>query len=586
MADSIRYLADRHKVDEGPAKKGRYTLIDRICAGLVSDEFITEQQLAEANAAHIKTKVSLARSLVSLGFITEESLMAYVAGKLEIPEVDLKTQAVDQQLIRLVPEEMARRRALFPVKKTHNAILVAMANPGDIFAIEELKMLVGTEIKPAFASEDSIANSINQYYRGAYTIERTARNISRENVGIAEREDIGGVKLVRITEQPPIVKLVDEIILEALVTGASDIHIEPQRETVKVRYRTDGALQTIASLPKHLGVPVVSRIKILAELDIAERRVPQDGQILRVVGKDEASLRVSTFPTTHGEKVVLRILGKGACTMDLGHSGLSREGLETVRKLVDRPHGLILVCGPTGCGKSTTLYSLLNIVNSDEKNIVTLEDPVEFDVKNVNQAQVFAKRGLTFASGLRAILRQDPNVVMVGEMRDLETAELAIRASLTGHLVMSTLHTNDAVGVITRLKDMGFDEFLISSALSGVIAQRLVRRICVKCKTDYEPDPAALASAGLKPSPNDKFFHGAGCDNCRQTGYKGRIGIYEVLAVDDMVKQLILAKASEPDLRAALNKNGFINLMQDGLAKARNGLTTIDEILRETKPDE
>jgi type IV pilus assembly protein PilB len=565
-------------------EKTQLTLIDRICRSLVDEGLITVKQLSDATKHHKKTGVSLGRALVRQGYIDEKTLMAYVAGQLEIPEVNLSNLHIETQVLKLIPEDTARRRLLIPVSKSAKSLTVAMANPGDIFALEELKLQVGLEIKPVYADEDSIFRAINKNYRGAYSIERTARSIGKSNIGmIDDEEETNSAKLTRITKQPPIVKLVDEIILEGLLSGASDVHIEPQREATKVRYRIDGMLHTISTLPKHLAMPVISRLKILAEMDVTEKREPQDGQIIRDVGGEEANLRISTFPTTHGEKAAIRIMGKGACSMDLAASGLHADNLELVKRLTAQPNGLMLVCGPTGCGKTTTLYSLLNILNNDEANIVTLEDPVEFDVPNVNQAQIYPKRGMNFANGLRAILRQDPNVIMVGEIRDLETADLAIRASLTGHLVLSTLHTNDALGVITRLTDMGFDEFLISSALSGAIAQRLVRTICPKCKEEYAPTVETLVNLGLSVKKKFKFYRGAGCDDCRHTGYKGRTGLYEVLYLDDTMRQMILKKKPEPEIRRVLASNGFRTLFEDGLEKIIAGITTVDEVMRETK---
>lgn len=564
-------------------EKTQLTLIDKICGTLVDEGLITKKQLSDASKYHKKTGISLARALVRQGYVDEKTLMSYVSGQFEIPEVNLNSIHIDAQVLKLIPEDTARRRLLIPVSKSLKTLTIAMANPGDIFALEELKLQTGLEIKPAYADEDSIFRAINKNYRGSYSIERTARSIGKENLGLMEEDELGGAKITRLTKQAPIVKLVDEIILEGLMSGASDIHIEPQRDTTKVRYRIDGALHTISTLPKHLSLPVVARIKILAEMDVTEKREPQDGQIIRMIGGEEANLRVSTFPTTNGEKAAVRIMGKGACSMDLAASGLHEENLRLVNKLTAQPNGLMLVCGPTGCGKTTTLYSLLNILNHDEANIVTLEDPVEFDVPNVNQAQIYPKRGMTFANGLRAILRQDPNIIMVGEIRDLETADLAIRASLTGHLVLSTLHTNDALGVLTRLADMGFDEFLISSAFSGAIAQRLVRKICPKCKEEYTPPPEALKSLGLSAKSKAKFYRGAGCDDCRHTGYKGRVGIYEVLYMDDRLRNMVLKQTPEQDIRKVLKAAGFKTLLDDGWDKITDGITTVDEVLRETK---
>ncbi len=498
-------------------------------------------------------------------------------------EISYENLRVDLDILRLIPEEMARRRHLMPLSISQGMLTVAMVDPGDLFSLEDMRLHAGMAINPVYADKTTIQKAINKYYRGAYLLERTADAVSQASLGLIASNRIPGAKLTQLAEQPPLVKLVDEIMLEALLAGASDIHIEPERDSTRVRYRVDGFLHTFSNLPKHLAIPVVSRIKILAEMDVTEKHEPQDGQIIRTIGGEEVNLRVATFPTTNGEKVAIRIIGKGASAVALTSSGLTEANFALVNRLIARPSGLVLACGPTGCGKTSTLYSILSLLNSDHVNIVTLEDPIEFDLPGVNQAQVLPKRGLTFAQGLRAILRQDPNVVMVGEIRDLETADLAVRASLTGHLVLSTLHTNDAVGVVTRLIDMGFDEFLISSALSGVIAQRLVRTICPKCKAEYTPAPEILESVGLRSASGLTLYHGAGCEDCQFTGYKGRTGIYEVIYVNESLRQLILRKAPEPEIRQLLKASGYVSLLEDGLEKVEQGLTTLDEVLRETK---
>ncbi len=498
-------------------------------------------------------------------------------------DVNQESLNVDIKVINLIPEDMARRRCLMPLSISRSMLTVAMVDPGDLFSLEDMRLHAGMAINPVYADKRTILKAINKYYRGAYLLEKTARAVSQTNFGLITGDRIPGGKLAQLTEQPPLVQLVDDIILEALHADASDIHIEPERDSTRVRYRVDGFLHTFSSLPKHLAVPVVSRIKILAEMDVTEKHEPQDGQIIRMIGDEEVNLRVATFPTTNGEKVAIRIIGKGASSIALNSSGLTEANFALVKRLIARPSGLVLACGPTGCGKTSTLYSILSLMNSDKVNIVTLEDPIEFDLPGVNQAKVLPKRGLTFARGLRAILRQDPNVVMVGEIRDLETADLAIRASLTGHMVLSTLHTNDALGVITRLIDMGFDEFLISSALSGVIAQRLVRTICPNCRTEYTPTPEILESVGIVSSGGPTFYHGAGCEDCQHTGYKGRTGIYEVIYVNEALRQMILRKAPEPDIRQALRDSGYASMLEDGLDKVEQGITTLDEVLRETR---
>ncbi len=560
--------------------------VDRLSAGLVSEGLVTEAQLDKAKEKQKKTGISLGKVLVDLDLISQERLLAFIAKQLEIPDINLTSYDIDTSLIDMVSEATARKYKMIPLFKVQNTLTVAMANPLDVFALDDIRLQVGMEVNPAIASELSIEKAINEYYGGSHVIDEAAKNIDRASFKINVPDRVMTEKLERITEQPPIVKLVNEIIDEAVKQGASDIHIEPEKGDLRVRYRIDGALQKISDIPKHLELPVISRVKIMAQLDIAERRLPQDGRI--TVEKDgrDIDIRVSTFPSIAGEKISMRILDRGAFSLDLENLGLSSSNYSYVQSLIERPSGLLFVCGPTGCGKTTTLYSILNILNSQKKNIVTLEDPVEYEIDGINQGHIYPKKGLTFARGLRTILRQDPDIIMVGEVRDLETAELAVRAALTGHLVLSTMHTMDAVGAVIRLIDMGIEPYLIASALNGVLAQRLVRRICTKCMVEYTPTEETLVLLGMPGEKNTKFFKGKGCKECRHTGYKGRIGIYEVLVINDEIRKLIINRATNKAIMSEAGKAGLKTLMEDGLEKIARGITTVEEVLREAKTEE
>lgn len=561
----------------------RDTLVNKLSANLVHDGLVTKEQLSEAKKAQGKTGESLGKTLVDLGFLPEEELIAFIARQLEIPDVDLSSYIIDTELIDLIPESTARKHRLIPLFRVNDTVTVAMANPIDVFALDDLRLQVGLEVKPALASEESIDKAIDEYYGGAQAIGEVVGELDEASLELAKPERVSADRLERITEQPPIIRLVNELILQAVKEGASDIHLEPQRNELNVRYRIDGILHKVSTIPRHLQLTITSRIKIMADLDITERRRPQEGRIQVKVGERDIDLRVSVFPSISGEKTVLRVLDKSALYLDLAGLGLSPENLRQVRLLIKRPNGLIFVCGPTGCGKTTTLYVMLDVLKSPEKNIVTLEDPVEYKLNQVNQNQINPKVGLTFANGLRAILRQDPDIIMVGEVRDFETAKLAIRAALTGHLVFSTLHTLDAAGTLTRLTDMGIEPYLIASSIRAVIAQRLVRKICSKCKKVYVPSSELLNQLGWSSKKNLKFYRGEGCKECRRTGYKGRTGLFELMIMNEEVRNLVMVKSPSDAIRKAAVKTGLKSLKEDGLSKALTGITTIEEVLRETK---
>jgi type II secretion system protein E len=440
-------------------------------------------------------------------------------------------------------------------------------------------------IEPAVATEAEIKKALNEHYGAKGTMEDLIRTIDERKLGIEEGKELDIRQLEGIIEEPIVIKLVNLIIMKAVREGASDIHIEPEEESLKTRFRVDGMLHEVSSPPKYLQSAIISRIKIMANLDIAERRIPQDGRFaIKMEGK-EVDVRVSCVPTIYGENLVMRLLDISSALLTLNQLGFSKGILEKFQKLISRPHGIILVTGPTGSGKTTTLYASLDKINTIEKNIITIEDPVEYKLEGVRQIQVNPKVDLTFANGLRSILRQDPDVIMVGEIRDYEAAEIAIHAALTGHLVFSTLHTNDAPGAITRMIDMGVEPFLVSSSVIGILAQRLVRTVCPECKEKYTPTKEELKDIGLSDKEKIVFYRGKGCDRCMNTGYKGRIGIYELMVVDDKIRHLTTAKTAVDEIRKQSRSSGMVTLMTDGVQKIKEGLTTVEEVLRVTQEE-
>lgn len=563
-------------------RKAEDSLVKKLTAKIVSKGLLTKDQLGKAKALASKEGNSLVEALVDLRFIDKDSLLDFIADELEIPRVDLSAYMIEPEVIDLVKEKTARMYRLIPLFRIEDTLTVAMADPVNIVALDDIKLQVGLEVVPAISSEESIEKAINEYYGGAHLIGETIESFKKSGgEDFPTPYDLKTKSVAQVIEQPPIVKLVNQIILEAIKTGASDIHVEPRKTKVDVRYRIDGVLHSVSEVPKHLHLAVVSRLKIMADLDITERRVPQDGRIQRKLGDKEIDLRVSTFNTIYGEKVVLRILDKSNISLDLPSLGFSKESLRRMNIIIKQKSGLVLICGPTGSGKTSTLYAALSAISVPDKNIVTLEEPVEYQIKYINQGQINPKAGLTYAKGLRAILRQDPDIVMVGEVRDFETAELVMRATLTGHLVFSTLHTMDAATTLTRLLDMGVESYLLSSSVSGIVAQRLVRKICDKCKTEYMPTKEVLAQAGWS-SKQIKLFKGKGCKACHQTGYKGRIGLFEVVVLDERLRGLISASTPADVIRKGIRQSGTKSLRDEGFDKVEQGITTLEEVLRET----
>lgn len=548
---------------------------------LVKKGMITKEQLEEAKETSKKTGLPFDKVLIKKGIITEENIAAVLSERLNLPFMDLSDYLIDASVIKLVPESLAHKYKLIPLFKIEETLTVAMADPRDINALDQVRLQSKCEVEPVLATETAIKNAIDQYYSVGAGVEEVIKQMDEVKSKAKDRV-ISKEELARIAEDAPVIKLVNLIFIQAVKDKASDIHIEPEEKLLRVRYRIDGVLHEGVKPPKSLEAAITSRIKVLAKMDIAEKRKPQDGRIqLKMQGRD-IDLRVSSFPTVYGENIVIRLLDKTSVLLGLAELGMRSATLEVYDKLIKRPFGIILVTGPTGCGKTTTLYASLSIINSAEKNIITIEDPVEYQLNMIRQTQINPKAGLTFASGLRSILRQDPDIIMVGEVRDIETAEIAIQAALTGHLVFSTLHTNDAAGALTRLIDMGIEPFLISSSIIGVLAQRLVRVICPKCKEKLIPTEAMLEDLQLKRADDIAFYRGKGCPHCRDTGYIGRTGIFELLVINDDIKKLIIAKAPVDEIKKEAIASGMKTLRDDGIEKALAGVTSVEEALRVT----
>lgn len=540
----------------------------------------------------LKRQESLGDVLVSMGFITEKDKVRGLAEQWGVPFVDVGEAEIDAALTKLVPENIARKLKVLPIAKKNGRLTLAMKNPLDIFAIDEVRMMTGIDVEPAIASEEDIINAISRTYRRQVDVGEQIDSVIKEfdtgdiDFGAAsgsdEDEEISIEQLRELSEEAPVIKLANLIISRSISDGGSDIHIEPAKDYVRVRLRVDGILHEIMRVPKKVQASLISRFKIMAEMDIATKRSPQDGRIGAIIDGRQYDFRVSTLPSVYGEKVVLRILDKSSVSVGLHKLGMLPETLEKFESLISRTYGIILVTGPTGSGKSTTLYSVLTKLNSGEKNILTIEDPVEYELEGLTQVQINNRAGLTFASGLRTMLRQDPDIAMVGEIRDAETATIATEAALTGHLVLSTLHTNDAPGAMTRLVDMGIEPFLIASSVIGVLAQRLVRVVCPKCKEQYTPPRDAIGRLGIEVDGDAKvtFYRGRGCDYCRGTGYKGRVGVYELMVVNDRIRDLVLQKASAHVIREAAIESGMKTLKDDAVAKILLGQTTLEECLR------
>lgn len=544
---------------------------------LIELNYITENDLQEALKIQKETGNKIGEVLIERGFITEDDLLQALEIQLGIQRIYLDMITVDRKAVKMISESLAKKYNVFPVQFIEGKLLVLMNDPLNIIAEDDVRIASGYEVKIALCGKAEIAQAISKYYSEDY-MKKTAeefRNQEKINEVLEEElsEDI---------KNAPAVKLVDSIIQNAVRSKASDIHIEPFENRVCVRYRIDGALQKQFDSPKEPLAGLITRIKIMGNMDIAEKRIPQDGRIFTRVDDENVDLRVSVLPTVNGEKIVIRILDKSAFNVDKSVLGISDDDLDKINKIINKPHGIVLVTGPTGSGKSTTLYSLLRDLNKEDKNIITVEDPVEFSMDGINQVNVNAKAGLTFASGLRSILRQDPDIVMLGEIRDTETAEIAVRAAITGHLVLSTIHTNDAPSSIVRLKDMGVAPYLVSSALVGIIAQRLIRKLCIHCKEEYIASDYEKEILGVPKYQDLTLYRKVGCNRCSNTGYKGRVGIYEVMEINREIRDLINADKPLEEITNAALRNNMKTLNKSAMNVVLNGNSTVEELLRVT----
>ncbi len=553
---------------------------------LVKATLITKEQLAKALQQQETSGGRIGTNLVKLGFISEDDITSFLSRQYGVPSINLSHFEIDQIVIKLIPSEIAQKHQVIPINRTGNVLTVAMADPSNIFAIDDMKFMTGFKVEPVVASETSIKNAINKYYDSAGMVEDIMKDFDDQNVeALREGEDtINVAELGQAAEDAPVVKLVNLILTDAIKKGASDIHIEPYEKTFRVRYRIDGVLYEVMQPPTRLKAAISSRVKIMAQLDIAERRLPQDGRMKIKMAGREMDFRVSTLPTLFGEKVVLRLLDKGSLELDMTKLGFESHALTDFEGGLLMPYGMVLVTGPTGSGKTTTLYSALNRLNTTETNIMTAEDPVEYNLPGINQVQMKAEIGLNFAAALRSFLRQDPDIIMVGEIRDYETAEIAIKAALTGHLVLSTLHTNDAPSTISRLLNMGVEPFLVAASTNVIVAQRLARRVCQACKESAPVPAQVLLNVGFGPEEAGTIVpvRGKGCMSCSDTGYKGRVALYEVMLIRENIKEAILQGASAIELRELGRKNGMRTLREAGLQKIREGMTSLEEILRVT----
>lgn len=610
---------------------------------LVRENLVTPQQLREALDYQRTNGGRLGSNLVKLGIISDDVITAVLSRQYGVPSINLDLFQIEPEVIKIISQEVALKYTVLPVSRNGSTLTLAMADPMNVFAMDDIKFMTGLNVEPVIASEASIQMAIGKYYSGTTQIDifdpknfdheavgtngkngnrKIGKNGTKEatkpkietgriseedlNIGVAnldfgeitagsdelevveENQEINLIELTNASESAPVVRLVNVLLVDSLRRGASDIHVEPYEKDFRIRFRIDGVLYDIMHPPMKLRDPLISRLKIMAKLDISEKRLPQDGRIkikVRVEDRSrELDFRVSTLPTLFGEKVVLRLLDKDKLMLDMSKLGFEPESLAKFKKAIANPYGMVLVTGPTGSGKTNTLYSALQSLNTPETNIMTAEDPVEFNLQGINQVQMKEQIGLNFAAALRSFLRQDPNIILVGEIRDFETAEIAIKAALTGHLVLSTLHTNDAPSTISRLVNMGIEPFLVATSVNLIQAQRLIRRICKDCKEEVETQPEVLLEIGFKPEEigSLKLYRGRGCDTCLNTGYKGRVGLYEVMEITDELRELIIIGASAIELRRKAIELGMITLRESGLCKLREGITTIEEVVKET----
>lgn len=562
---------------------------------LLKEKLITQEQLQQALDYQKKNGGRLGAALVKLGIISDEEITGVLSRQYGVPAINLSYYEVDPSVVKLVPQETAVRYQVVPLSRVGSTLTIAMVDPTNVFAMDDIKFMTGLKVEPVVASENAILEAINKVYGSQATVEQDLDKVmaeigeGAEDVEVAEEEEETSLsELEHAAEEAPVIKLVNIILTEALNRGASDIHIEPYEKEYRVRFRIDGILHNIMSPPLKLKDAITSRIKIMSKLDISEKRLPQDGRIMLKLTKDgkkkDLDYRVSCLPTLFGEKIVLRLLDKENLRLDMTKLGFEPESLQKFEKAILKPYGMVLVTGPTGSGKTNTLYSSISRLNTPDTNIMTAEDPVEFQLPGINQVQMKEQIGLNFAAALRSFLRQDPNIILVGEIRDFETAEIAVKAALTGHLVLSTLHTNDAPSTISRLMNMGIEPFLVATSVHLICAQRLVRRICTECKEEQKVPTQALIDIGFTPEEAKKVktYKGKGCERCNGTGYKGRAGLYEVMEISDDIRELILVGASALELKKKAIESGMLTLRRSGLIKIADGITTIEEVMRET----
>jgi len=562
---------------------------------LVKDSLISSDQLKQALDYQKKNGGRLGTCLVKMGIVSDEDITAVLSRQYGVPSINLKFYEVDPAVIKLVPQETAIRYQIVPLSRVGSTLTIAMTDPTNVFAMDDIKFMTGFNVEPVVASETAITEAIHKFYGAAESVEeldKVMKDLAGDDAAALELageiEEMDLASLEKAAEEAPIIKLVNLILTDAVKRGASDIHVEPYEKEYRVRFRIDGILQNVMAPPMKLKDAITSRIKIMSKLDISEKRLPQDGRIMIKYLKDgkkkELDFRVSTVPTLFGEKIVLRLLDKENLRLDMTKLGFEPESLQRFERQILKPYGMVLVTGPTGSGKTNTLYSSVARLNTPDTNIMTAEDPVEFQLPGINQVQMKEQIGLNFASALRAFLRQDPNIILVGEIRDFETAEIGVKAALTGHLVLSTLHTNDAPSTISRLMNMGIEPFLVATSVNLICAQRLVRRICSQCKEPLQITPQALIDAGYTKEEADgiQIQHGRGCSTCNNTGYKGRVGLYEVMEINDEMRELILVGASSLELKRKALEHGMITLRKSGLTKIAAGQTTMEEVLRET----
>jgi type IV pilus assembly protein PilB len=598
-------------------------LAERLGELLIKRNYITPEQLKKAVDEQKLKGGRLESNLVRMGYIKEDELLSFLSAQYRVPSVKISKMEINPNVIKLIPSSISKKYFIIPINRVGPKLTLAMADPSNIVVIDEIKFMTGFNVEPVVASETEIIDAVKKYYGGGgnvaglgtisfqssdFDLDDGKTNASGDGImlddDVVDVDDFdklvhGAVDNVEVVEttlesdenidmQGPIIKIVNGILIKAIKLGASDIHFEPYERTFRVRYRIDGVLRRDMALPIQIKNAMTSRLKIMARLDIAEKRLPQDGRIkLRMAKGREMDFRVSSIPVLYGEKVVLRLLDKSALQLDMTKLGFEESSLTDLKAAIHKPVGMILVTGPTGSGKTTTLYSALSELNKESENIITAEDPIEYNFMGINQVQMHEEIGLTFASSLRSFLRQDPDIIMVGEIRDFETAQIAVQAALTGHLVLSTVHTNDAPGTISRLIDMGIEPFLISSAIVLILAQRLIRKVCMECREPVKVHPQLLIDLGVPPDEVKSFpvYKGKGCSLCNNTGYKGRVGLYEVMPMKEEVKELVLSRASTSEVKKEAIRLGMKTLRQSGIAKIKEGVTTVEEVLRSTIED-